>query len=244
MFFKHLNEEIESIIRRDPAARSKIMVALAYPGFHAVLLHSAAQALWRLGLRTLGRIVSQFARWLTGIEIHPAARIGRRLFIDHGMGVVIGETAVIGDDVTLYQGVTLGGISPSINAAAQVNVKRHPTLENGVIVGSGAQVLGDIVLGAGSRVGANAVVVENVPPGVVVVGVPAKVVMPKDSCCDFTAYGIPAAGIPDPVAHALDVLGGQIESLQARINALEAERDGAAPVNGDDGVRLQVGAGL
>jgi serine O-acetyltransferase len=162
-----LAETLSAIRRRDPAARAAWQVALTYPGFHALVLHRAAHRLWRWGLRFPAAGVATFSRWLTGIEIHPAARIGRRFFIDHGMGVVIGETVEIGDDVTLYQGVTLGGLSLQPG-------KRHPTLGNGVIVGAGAKVLGAILIGDRARVGANAVVVEDVPPGVTVVGIPAK----------------------------------------------------------------------
>src|SRR5574338_114437 len=150
MNFKHFAEEIDAIMARDPAARSRLEVALTYPGFHAVLAHRLAHALWRRGWRVLGRVISQAARWFTGIEIHPGATIGRRLFIDHGMGVVIGETAELGDDVTLYHGVTLGGTSWNKG-------KRHPTLGKSVVVGAGAKVLGPITIGDGARVGSNAV---------------------------------------------------------------------------------------
>src|SRR5499427_5642386 len=177
MNFKHFAEDIDSIIARDPAARSRLEVALTYPGFHAILAHRLSHALYLRGWRVLARAVSQAARWVTGIEIHPGATIGRRLFIDHGMGVVIGETAEVGDDVTLYHGVTLGGVAPSLNSAAQIDRKRHPTIGNGAIIGSGAQVLGPITVGVGARVGANAVVVQDVPAGVAVVGIPAKVVL-------------------------------------------------------------------
>jgi serine O-acetyltransferase len=221
--FKRLAAELDSIIARDPAARSRLEVALTYPGFHAVLAHRLANMLWRNGFKILGRIVSQTARWLTGIEIHPGARIGQRLFIDHGMGTVIGEMAVIGDDVTLYQGVTLGGISPSINSAAQVNVKRHPTLESRAIVGSGAQVLGNITVGAGARVGAASVVLKDVPPGAAVVGNPGRVVMPKGSCNEFAAYGIATKELPDPMVRAIEGLLDQVSGLQARIAVLETE---------------------
>ena len=151
---KNLREDIDATIARDPAARSRLEVVLIYPGFQAVTLHRIAHACWRRGWRLLGRTISQFSRWTTGIEIHPAAVIGRRFFIDHGMGVVIGETSEIGDDVTLYHGVTLGGVSPSVDSHSQRDQKRHPTLEDGVIVGSGAQVLGPITVGRCARVGA------------------------------------------------------------------------------------------
>jgi serine O-acetyltransferase len=225
MIFKLLAAELDGIIARDPAARSRFEVALTYPGFHALMAHRLANWLWRSGFKTLGRVVSQTARWLTGIEIHPGARIGQRLFIDHGMGTVIGEMAVVGDDVTLYQGVTLGGISPSVNSAAQVGVKRHPTLEDRTIVGAGAQVLGNIVVGAGARVGAASVVLKDVPPGAAVVGNPGRIVMPKGSCSEFNAYGIAARDLPDPMARAIEGLLDQVSSLQARLQILEGELD-------------------
>ncbi len=215
--FKHLREEIDGIMARDPAARSRLEVALCYPGLHAIVLHRLARrcrdARWHLA----ARVVSQIARSLTGIEIHPGATIGRRVFIDHGMGVVIGETAEIGDDVTLYHGVTLGGTSLEQG-------KRHPTLGDGVIVGAGAKILGAITIGAGARVGANAVVVANVDPGVAVVGIPARPAGPRDRVDPrkFMAYGTPCDDLPDPVARALSGLLDQMTAMQARIAALEA----------------------
>lgn len=225
MFFKNIAAELDAMMARDPAARSRLMVALTYPCFHAVMLHRVARPVYQAGFPTLARLISQLGRFLTGIEIHPGAQLGKRLFIDHGMGVVIGETAVIGDDVTLYQDVTLGGIAPSINSAAQVNVKRHPTLEDGVIVGAGAQVLGDITVAKGARVGGNAVVIKNVPENSVAVGVPARIVMPKECGNEFAAYGIPTQDLPDPVARAIEGLMDQISRLQGRITALESELD-------------------
>src|SRR5690625_188582 len=156
--FKRIRSEIESVMARDPAARSRLEVVLCYPGFQAVLLYRLAHACWKGGFYLLGRMISQFARWATGIEIHPGAEIGKHLFIDHGMGVVIGETAIIGDNVTLYHGVTLGGVAPSVDSDSQRQQKRHPTLEDEVIVGSGAQILGPITVGRLARIGANAVV--------------------------------------------------------------------------------------
>src|SRR5690348_5706861 len=226
MGLKNLREDVETILRLDPAARSVLEVVLCYPGFHAMLLYRPAHWLWQRGWLVLARFISQLARMLTGIEIHPGATIGRRLFIDHGMGVVIGETAEIGDDVTLYHGVTLGGVAPSLNSAAQVDRKRHPTIGNAVIVGSGAQVLGPITVGAGARVGANAVVVQDVPAGVVVVGIPAKAVQPREKTSEFLAYGTPRGDMPDPVARALDAMAEHVAALQARIGALEKQADG------------------
>ncbi|MEQ8699418.1 MAG: serine O-acetyltransferase EpsC [Bauldia litoralis] len=229
--FSRLREEIQGIMARDPAARSTLEVVLNYPSFHAMLFYRVASWLWRHRLRILGRWVSQWGRFWTGIEIHPGAKIGRRVFIDHGMGVVVGETAEIGDDVTLYHGVTLGGTAPAIDSDKQRNVKRHPTLEDGVIVGAGAQVLGPITVGRNARVGANAVVVREVSPGMTVTGIPARAVMPKDkSRADaFVAYGTPG-DIPDPLVPALETMRSQIATMAERIDELEgrlAERDEA-----------------
>ncbi|MGB1027973.1 MAG: serine O-acetyltransferase, partial [Rhodospirillaceae bacterium] len=168
MAFKRLREDIDAIMHRDPAARSRLEVLLCYPGLHAVLFYRVSNFLWRKNWPTMARVVSQIAKMLTAVEIHPGATIGRRFFIDHATGVVIGETAEIGHDVTIYHDVTLGGIS--LNPG-----KRHPTLEDGVIVGAGAQVLGPITVRTGARVGANAVVISEVPPGATVVGIPARV---------------------------------------------------------------------
>tara|TARA_Y100000590_G_C15457972_1_gene915358 strand:+ start:266 stop:856 length:591 start_codon:yes stop_codon:yes gene_type:complete len=169
-----MNEFLESIIRRDPAAKSKLSVALTYPGAKAVLFHRFANRLWKMKMYLLARIFSQTSRFITGIEIHPAAEIGKNLFIDHGMGVVIGETSKIGDNVTLYHAVTLGGVSPSIDSDSQRMVKRHPTLKNNVVVGSGAQILGPVIVEDNAKVGANAVVVKDVPKDAIMVGIPAK----------------------------------------------------------------------
>lgn len=224
MVFKGLREQIDAFLARDPAARSGVEIFLCYPGLHAVMVHRVTHRLWNRGLRLLARMIAQAARTITGIEIHPGARIGRRLVIDHGLGVVIGETAEIGDDVTLYQGVTLGGVSPSVDSAKQVNVKRHPTIHDGVIVGSGAQVLGPIIVGEGARVGANSVVTRDVPPHVTAVGIPAHVVLPRDraAASEFRAYGTTADGCPDPVLACIEVLRGQVVTLMERIEVLEA----------------------
>ena len=223
--WQRLKEDVQAIYERDPAARSRLEVVLCYPGLHAVVFHRMAHALWRRGWCVTARFLSQIARWLTGIEIHPGAKIGKRLFIDHGIGVVIGETSEIGDDVTLYQGVTLGGIAPSVDSHTQVNVKRHPTLRNNVIIGSGAQILGGITVGEGARVGANAVVSRDVPPGVTAVGIPAHPVMPRDrlAAARFVAYGTPAEGCPDPVLGTIENLRGQLAALQAKVGELEAQ---------------------
>jgi serine O-acetyltransferase len=218
MLFKSLNEQIESIRQRDPAAHSTLEVVLCYPGLHALLIYWVAHACWGAGFQVLGRFLSHVGKVFTGIEIHPGATIGRRLFIDHGTGVVIGETAVIGDDVTLYHGVTLGGTSLHKG-------KRHPTLEDGVIVGSGAQVLGPITVGREARIGANAVVLTDVPPSVTMVGIPARAVMRrrKPGDAEFCAYGLDDENLPDPVARAIDTLRGQVVALMERVAELEGE---------------------
>jgi serine O-acetyltransferase len=235
MIFKTIVSDIDSMMARDPAARSRIEVVLAYPGFQALVVYRLAHWLWVREWRLLGRVVSHVGRFLTGIEIHPGARIGRHLFIDHGSGVVIGETAEIGDDVTLYHDVTLGGIAPSVNSAAQVNTKRHPTVRDRAIIGSGAQVLGPITVGEDARVGANAVVVRDVPAGVTVVGIPAKVVVPRDASHEFLAYGTPTGDIPDPIARALEGLLDQVSRLRARVEELERHtEEPAVKGNGHD----------
>ena len=222
MVFKRLHEDLSAFVARDPAARSRLEIVLCYPGFHAIVLHRVAHRLWLWRRYLFARLISQFSRLLTGIEIHPGATIGRRFVIDHGHGVVIGETAESGDDVTLYQGVTLGGIAPSVDSRAQVNVKRHPTLQSGVILGSGAQVLGPITIGEGARVGANSVVTRDVPPGLTAVGIPAHVMMPRDRAetARFAAYGTPA-GCPDPIVNCIDTLRGQVGVLIDRVVELE-----------------------
>ena len=216
--FERLTEDIDSFITRDPAARSRAEVILCYPGYHAVLFYRLANALWWRRFRLLGRFISNIGKILTGIEIHPGATIGRRFFIDHGNGIVIGETSEISDDVTLYQGVTLGGTTLEKG-------KRHPTLKNGVIVGAGAQVLGPIIVGDGARIGANAVVLKDVPKGATMVGIPAKMVMGrgKEQADEFTAYGTPTEDLPDPIARSFESLRTQLDSLTRRVNELEVE---------------------
>lgn len=218
-----LSDDIRAISERDPAARSRLEVLLCYPSLHAVMFHRIAHPLWQRGWRILARFISQIARWLTGIEIHPGARIGRKLLIDHGMGVVIGETAVIGDNVTLYQQVTLGGVS--LNPG-----KRHPTIEDDVVIGAGAAVLGPFTVGRGARVGANAVVLREVPPGATMVGVPARQVGPQPVCEEvcFPAYGIQPGATIDPVSRAIDRLTEQVAVLEARLEELERGDDPAS----------------
>ncbi|MEY4083848.1 MAG: hypothetical protein RL483_1217 [Pseudomonadota bacterium] len=221
-------EDIDTILRRDPAARHWLEVVTCYPGLHAVWLHRVAHFLWltRLGLlRWLARVLALLSRWLTGIEIHPGATFGRRVFIDHGLGVVIGETAVVGDDCTIYQGVTLGGTSLTKGA------KRHPTLESGVVVGAGAKVLGPFTVGAGAKVGSNAVVVKAVPPGGTVVGIPARLVSDEHAdslsgqkegdASGFAAYGV-TQGQQDPIDILLHQLVADLRRQEEEIASLKS----------------------
>lgn len=221
--FERVREDIQSVFHRDPAARNAFEVVTCYPGLHAVWLHRVAHALWVRGWKWLARVVSNFGRWMTGIEIHPGAKIGRRFFIDHGMGIVIGETAEIGDDVTLYQGVTLGGTSWDKG-------KRHPTLENGVVVGAGAKVLGPFTVGAGAKVGSNAVVTKAVPAGATVVGIPGRIIVKSDDEQEakrqamaeklgFDAYGV-GPDMPDPVARAIGQLLDHLHAVDGRLEGM------------------------
>ncbi len=216
--FKRIRDDIEAVFARDPAARSRAEVLLCYPGLHALLLHRLAHRLWAAGWLLLARWLSQLGRFLTGIEIHPGARIGERFFIDHGMGVVIGETAEIGDDVTLYQGVTLGGVSGDPG-------KRHPTLEDGVVVGAGAAVLGPFTVGRGARIGSNAVVLQAVEPHATVVGVPAHAATRRPAITKqrrFPAYGNEPGVTADPVLTAIDHLSARIEQLENELAGVRA----------------------
>ena len=204
--FTHLREDIAVVFERDPAARSTFEILTAYPGVHALLFHRLTHWLWRHGLLWLARFLAYFARWLTGIEIHPGATIGRRVFIDHGMGVVIGETAEIGDDCTLYHGVTLGGTSWSKG-------KRHPTLGTGVVIGAGAKILGPINLGAGAKIGSNAVVVKDVPAGATAIGIPARILDSEKAKTraetaeniGFSAYAV-SQDMNDPMVQAVHAM--------------------------------------
>uniref|UniRef100_A0A7C1WQQ8 serine O-acetyltransferase n=1 Tax=Pseudomonas graminis TaxID=158627 RepID=A0A7C1WQQ8_9PSED len=218
--FERLREDIQSVFHRDPAARNAFEVLTCYPGMHAIWLHRLSGWLWRNELKWPARMVSNFGRWLTGIEIHPGAKVGRRFFIDHGMGIVIGETAEIGDDVTLYQGVTLGGTSWNKG-------KRHPTLESGVVVGAGAKVLGPFTVGAGAKVGSNAVVTKPVPAGATVVGIPGRIIVKSDDEAEakrkaiaeklgFDAYGV-SEDMPDPVARAIGQLLDHLQAMDVRV---------------------------
>jgi serine O-acetyltransferase len=235
-------QDLHVVFERDPAARSMWEVLTCYPGVHAILFHRVAHRLWAWRLKWLARVISHVGRWLTGIEIHPGAKIGRRVFIDHGMGVVIGETAEIGDDCTLYHGVTLGGTSWQKG-------KRHPTLEPGVIVGAGAKILGPITLGGGAKVGSNAVVVKDVPAGATAVGIPARILDERDKARDaqarklgFSAYAI-SSDMNDPMVQAmhglidhsqftdrrLETILALLKSLGANVEELEKQRDAFNP---------------
>lgn len=214
--FSLIQSDFDAIRDRDPAARGKVETAFTYPGLHAIAAHRVAHGLWTRGWRGLARVLSYLARMATGIDIHPGARIDEGFFIDHGAGVVIGETAQIGRNVTLYHGVTLGGVSWSPG-------KRHPTLGDGVMVGAGAKILGPITVGAGSRVGANSVVVEEVPPQATVVGIPARVVMTSDDPAENRArVSLNHHLIPDPVGRVLEQMTDRIAFLEARLAARDA----------------------
>ena len=213
--FARIKEEIGVVFERDPAARNTWEVITCYPGFHAMLVHRLSHRLWGAGLKWLARFVSHIGRWVTGIEIHPGARIGRRFFIDHGMGVVIGQTAEIGDDCTLYHGVTLGGTSWNPG-------KRHPTLGNGVVIGAGAKVLGPILIGDGAKIGSNAVVVKPVPPGATAIGIPARIVESREAQGRFAAYAV-GRDVNDPLAQALHELIDHSAENDKRIEHILAE---------------------
>ncbi|MCG0275928.1 MAG: serine O-acetyltransferase [Thermosediminibacteraceae bacterium] len=221
-FLKTIREDIKVIFERDPAAKSILEVILCYPGFHAILMHRVAHFFYRKRLFLIARIISQVARFLTGIEIHPGAKIGKGFFIDHGMGVVIGETTEIGDNVTLYQGVTLGG-------TGKEKGKRHPTIGNNVVVGAGAKILGPIKIGDNCKIGAGAVVLKDVPPNCTVVGVPGKAVVRKKidfAKADFTKVDLNHHLLPDPVADMMKSLQRKLEELERKIEELERRQKG------------------
>lgn len=221
--FSRLREDIRCVLDRDPAARSTFEVLTTYAGVHALLFHRLAHALWQAQIKWPARFLAAIARWLTGVEIHPGARIGRRFFIDHGMGVVIGETAEIGNDCTLYHGVTLGGTTWQKG-------KRHPTLGNDVVVGAGAKILGPLMINDGARVGSNAVVTKDVPAGATVVGIPGRIVKRKEDDTDarrratadkigFTAYGV-TQDVPDPIAQAINSLLDHIHAMDIKMGQM------------------------
>lgn len=217
-----IKEDIKVVFERDPAAKSVIEIILCYPGFHAIVMHRIAHWFYKRNLLLIARIISQINRFITGIEIHPGARIGKGFFIDHGMGVVIGETTEIGDNVTLYQGVTLGG-------TGKEKGKRHPTLGNNIVVGSGAKILGPLKIGDNAKIGAGAVVLKDVPPNSTVVGVPGKAVVREKvdySEADFTRVDLNHHLLPDPVADMMRCLQKKIEDLETRISKLEGGKQG------------------
>lgn len=230
--FDRIREDIGVVFERDPAARTVWDIVLTYPGFHSLLLYRMAHVLWNGGLRWPARFLSHLARFLTGIEIHPAAKIGRRFFIDHGMGVVIGETAEIGDDVTIYQGVTLGGTSTKRG-------KRHPTVEDWVVIGAGATVLGAVTVGRKSKIGSGSVVIEPVPPGSTVVGIPGRVVEGEGGSA---TVDLDHAKLPDPIARALRSLSDQVQKLEKRVNELDPSQDADQDAihSGGTGLRKKV----
>jgi serine O-acetyltransferase len=245
---KALFDEVDSIIARDPAARHRWEVITCYPGLHAVWLHRVAHFLWKSGLQWVARFWSMLARLLTGIEIHPGAKIGRRIFLDHGLGIVIGETTEIGDDCTIYQGVTLGGTS------LYKGVKRHPTLGKGVVISAGAKVLGGFTVGDGARVGSNAVVLKEIPAGATAVGVPARILHPdlpssangsdvNDKKAYFSAYGI-TPNVDDPVSMALKGLIDATLEQEAKIKLLEiqlAKLSGTVVLDNEDQSKSNTG---
>lgn len=209
--FNTIREDIQCVLERDPAARNTLEILLCYPGLHAIWAHRLSHRLWEYGLKLFARWLSQIMRGITGIEIHPGAIIGRSLFIDHGMGVVIGETAEVGDYVTIYHGVTLGGTSLH-------KTKRHPTIEDHVVIGAGAKVLGAITIGAHSRVGANAVVIKSAPPNSVVVGVPGQIVVKSGSPTPLDKVDLEHGRLPDTITETITALIAHVESLEKRVN--------------------------
>tara|TARA_Y100000022_G_scaffold188986_1_gene187830 strand:+ start:16969 stop:17616 length:648 start_codon:yes stop_codon:yes gene_type:complete len=213
MILGKFREDLSVVFQKDPAARNYFEILTTYPGVHALILHRLAHFLWSIKLKLIARIFSHLARILTGIEIHPGAKIGRRFFIDHGMGVVIGETAIIGDDCTLYHGVTLGGTTWKKG-------KRHPTLKNNVVIGAGAKVLGPITLGNNSKVGSNAVVVNNIPNDSTAVGIPAKIIESGEKLKKFSAYAV-EKNSQDPVLQSIDEILKALEKQQKEIKALK-----------------------
>ncbi len=217
-YFLVLREQVKMVFERDPAARNFIEVLLCYPGLHAVWLHRLAHLLWKMKLKTLARLISHINRFLTNIEIHPGAKIGKRFFIDHGAGIVIGETTEIGDDVTIYQGVILGGTSLE-------KVKRHPTIGNCVVIGAGAILLGPIKVGNGAKIGAGSVVIKDVPPETTVVGVPAKVAGKHKA----KKVDLEHTQIPDPVKERLDTLESEIASLKEELARMKTANNGLRP---------------
>ena len=230
-----LKADLSAILERDPAAGGWFSAILLYPSFHVMLAHRLAHPLWRVGLHTLSRFIMQLARWLTGIEIHPAAEIGEGFFADHGMGIVIGQTATLGKNVTLYHGVTLGGVMPAIDAKAQRSVKRHPTLQDEVIIGAGAQILGPVIVGSRARVGGNSVVTKDVGDGQTVVGIPAKPIHKRPADGQFEPYAVSHMPSEDSQERTLSILFAELESLRTQIELLKDGRSASlSPITSSD----------
>ncbi len=215
--------DLKAAMNRDPAARNTIEIIFTYSGFHATFFHRICNLLWRLKLKFIARFLGNISRILTSVEIHPAAEIGKGFFIDHGAGLVIGETASIGKNVTIYQQATLGGLKPSVDSDLQRNIKRHPTIQDNVIVGSGAQILGPVTIGKNSRIGANAVVLKDVPENITYVGVPARKIESRNSNDSFNAYGISEGKIDDPNKKSINALFKEIYSLDEKIEDLKKQ---------------------
>ena len=220
-FFSLIYSDLKAALDRDPAARNYFEIFFTYSGFHAIFGYRLSHILWNSKLKFLARFLSNIVRVITAIEIHPSVKIGKGFFIDHGAGLVIGETSQLGDNVTMYQQVTLGGISPSLESKTQRNVKRHPTLSDGVIVGSGAQILGPINIGLNSRIGANAVVLKDVPPNQTFIGIPARKVRNTKEKNNFDAYGMTEGNIDDPNKKSIVGLLNEIYSLHSKVEKLE-----------------------
>ncbi len=221
--FQLIKTDLVAAMDKDPAARNHFEVFLTYSGFHAILFYRICHILWRLKLKFVSRFISNLARILTSVEIHPAAKIGESFFIDHGSGLVIGETCLIGKNVTLYQHTTLGGISPAVNSKSQINVKRHPTIGDNVIIGSGAQILGPVNIGKNARIGANAVVLSNVPENMTYVGIPARKLESTNKQNNFDPYGIGDGQIDDPNKKSIHALFSEIHQLSEKINELQSQ---------------------
>ena len=220
-----IHSDLKAAMKRDPAARHYLEIFFTYSGFHATLIHRICNLLWRLKLKFIARILSSISRILTSIEIHPAAKIDEGFFIDHGAGLVIGETTIIGKNVTIYQQTTLGGLSPSVDSDSQRNIKRHPTIRDNVIVGSGAQILGPVVIGKNSRIGANAVVLKDVPENITYVGVPARKIESSNFNESFNAYGISKGVIDDPNKKSIHALFKEIHTLNQKVDDLKKQVD-------------------
>ena len=230
-----LKADLDAIIERDPAAGHRLAAVFLYPSFHVMLAHRIAHPLWRAGLRFVPRFIMQFARWFTGIEIHPAAQIGAGFFADHGMGVVIGETSILGRNVTLYHDVTHGGVMPAVDSHAQKTIKRHPTIKDDVIIGAGAQILGPVTVGKCARIGGNSVVTRDVGEGQTVVGIPAKAIKQGSRESQFEAYGVNDLPADDAQSRTIAALFAELETLRTRLNAVASQDEAVHnPTTGDE----------